>query len=46
MEEKTLFDQDTELSAPLASRVRPKDFNDFINSPPFRNKGKRNRLHR
>ena len=30
MEEKTLFDQDTELSAPLASRVRPKDFNDFI----------------
>lgn len=29
MEEKTLFDQDTELSAPLASRVRPKDFNDF-----------------
>lgn len=30
MEEKTLFDQDTELSAPLASRVRPKDFSDFI----------------
>lgn len=30
MEEKTLFDQDTELSAPLASCVRPKDFSDFI----------------
>lgn len=30
MEEKTLFVQDTELSAPLASRVRPKDFSDFI----------------
>lgn len=30
MEEKTLFDQDTGLSAPLASRVRPKDFSDFI----------------
>lgn len=29
MEEKTLFVQDTEL-LPLASRVRPKDFSDFI----------------
>ncbi len=30
MKEKTLFDQDTEFSTPLASRIRPKDFNDFI----------------